>query len=542
MKKLIATVGIAVGVLTTAVAYAETPKLIGSMDYISGTLHIDGQISSADKYVSANMLVLGKTPQEAENDTDIGSNIVYSGETITDENGAFSFDVKFDQNLAEGTYDLYFGSEAFDSTEHYPVYFSSAETYRSKINELNGKNEYSDFKNWLDTDNGAEKIGFNKYESLTDKDTAAKMIYHYAKTTGLSTTNATVNNSVFASGYYASLIKNNIPLTNGWIEEILLKDSNIADLYNKYGDKNLTYFLQKINKDSATAEEFEKNILDALILTAVKYPNGNDNIKTLFERYSTYLGVNTKSATLNNYAAIAGNDYASVSACVQAFNASVASKPSYGGGGGGGSTGSSGSSGGGMFAGASANTTNALGIKFNDLNPVPWAYKSISVLYEKGIVSGKSEESFCPNDTVTREEFATMLVCAAGLQDNAVTGNAFSDAASDAWYTKYINIAYANGICVGIGDGEFGVGREVTREDMCVMVYNTLRKLSVNCPESELKFNDKSDFGEYSKSAVASLADMGIVNGIGEGIFEPKGNATRAQAAVIICNMITNIN
>lgn len=542
MKKLIATVGIAVGVLTTAVAYAETPKLIGSMDYISGTLHIDGQISSADKYVSANMLVLGKTPQEAENDTDIGSNIVYSGETITDENGAFSFDVKFDQNLAEGTYDLYFGSEAFDSTEHYPVYFSRAETYKSNINVLNGKKQYSDFKNWLDTDNGAEKIGFNKYESLTDKDTAAKMIYHYAKTTGLSTTSATINNAVFASGYYASLIKNNISLTNGWIEEILLKDGNIKDLYNKYGDKNLTYFLQKINKESATAEDFEKNILDALILTVVKYPNGNDNIKTVFEKYSEYLGANTKPAALAKYAAIAGNDYASVSACVQAFNASVASKPSYGGGGGGGSTGSSGSSGGGMFAGASANTTNALGIKFNDLNPVPWAYKSISVLYEKGIVSGKSEESFCPNDTVTREEFAKMLVCAAGLQYNAVTGNAFSDAASDAWYTKYINIAYDNGICSGIGDGMFGVGRTITREDMCVMVYNTLKKLSVNCPEAELKFNDKSDFGEYSKAAVASLADMGIVNGIGEGIFEPKGNATRAQAAVIICNMITNIN
>ncbi len=541
MKKLIAAAGIALGVLTTAVAYAETPKLIGSVDYISGTLHIDGQISSADKYVSANMLVLDKTPQDAESDTDIGSNIVYSGETITDENGVFTFDVKFDQALAEGTYDLYFGSEAFDRTEHYPVYFSSAETYKSNINELNGKKQYSDFKAWLDTDNGAEKIGFNKYQSLTtDKDTAVKMIYNYAITKGLSTEKSTENNAVFASGYYASLIKNNISPTNGWVDEILLKDSNIADLYNKYGDKNLTYFLQKINKESATAEDFEKNILDALILTVVKYPNGNDNIKTVFEKYSEYLGANTKSAAMAKYAAIAGNDYASVAACVQAFNASGASNNSSSGGGGGSS--SSGGSGGGVFAGASANTTKALGIKFNDLNPVPWAYKAISVLYEKGIVSGKHEESFCPNDTVTREEFAKMLVCAAGLQDNAVTGNAFSDAASDAWYTKYINIAYDNGICSGIGDGAFGVGREVTREDMCVMVYNTLKKLSVNCPEAELKFNDKSDFSEYSKAAVASLADKSIVNGTGEGNFEPKGNATRAQAAVIICNMITNIN
>lgn len=538
MKKLIAAVGIAVGVLTTAVTYAETPKLIGSMDYNSGTLHIDGQISSADKYVSANMLVLGKTPQEAEDDTDIGSNIVYSGETITDENGIFTFDVRFYQTLPEGTYDLYFGSEAFDRTEHYPVYFSRAETYKSNICELNGKNQYSDFKTWLDTDNGAEKIGFNKYVSLTtDKDTAAKMIYNYAITKGLSTENATENNSVFASGYYASLIKNNISLTNGWIEEILLKDRNIADLYNKYGNKNLTYFLQKINKESETAEDFEKNILDAIILTVVKYPNGNGNIKTVFEKYSEYLGANTKSATMAKYSAIAGNDYASVAACVQAFNASGANNNSSSGG-----SSQTGGSGGRVFAGASANTINALGIKFNDLNPVPWAYKAISVLYEKGIVSGKSEERFCPNDTVTREEFAKMLVCAAGLQDSAVTGNAFSDAVSDAWYIKYINIAYDNGICSGIGDGMFGVGRAITREDMCVMVYNTLRKLSVNCPEAELKFNDKSDFGEYSKAAVASLADKKIVNGTGEGNFEPKGNATRAQAAVIICNMITNIN
>ena len=73
------------------------------------------------------------------------------------------------------------------------------------------------------------------------------------------------------------------------------------------------------------------------------------------------------------------------------------------------------------------------------------------------------------------------------------------------------------------------------------MVYNTLNKLSVDCRKAERSFNDAENFSEYSREAVGVLASMGIVNGTGDGNFEPQETATRAQAAVIIHNMLVNI-
>ena len=312
MKKIIATVGIALGVLLSTVCYAESPELKGSFDFISGRLHIDGKISLAEKYITANMLVLGKTPQEAENETNIGSNIVFSGETVTDANGGFSFDVKLPQTLPEGEYNLYFGSEVFESVENYPIYFSDADTYKSRVNQLNEKTEYSDFKAWLDTDDGAKKIGFDEYASLSDKDTTAKILYNYARSTGLSTTDAAKNNAVFASAYNASLIKNDDPLGYDWIKDIYLIDGYIADLYEQYADQNMSYFKKVVNKNSETVEELEKSILDALILTVVKNPNGNDNIKNVFTKYASYLGAKTATATMNDYGAIAGREFSTV--------------------------------------------------------------------------------------------------------------------------------------------------------------------------------------------------------------------------------------
>ena len=55
-------------------------------------------------------------------------------------------------------------------------------------------------------------------------------------------------------------------------------------------------------------------------------------------------------------------------------------------------------------------------------------------------------------------------------------------------------------------------------------------------------FSDDSDIASYAKDAVYTLKDMGIVSGTGEGNFEPKRIMTRAEAAVVISNLITKLN
>ena len=64
------------------------------------------------------------------------------------------------------------------------------------------------------------------------------------------------------------------------------------------------------------------------------------------------------------------------------------------------------------------------GIGFVDLNTVEWAYEAIMALADNGIVNGKTDNEFYPNDKVTREEFAKLLVCMARLENSAITSDA----------------------------------------------------------------------------------------------------------------------
>ena len=128
----------------------------------------------------------------------------------------------------------------------------------------------------------------------------------------------------------------------------------------------------------------------------------------------------------------------------------------------------------------------------------------------------------------------------AGIElDN--TTNSFSDVKDNAWYKGYVNTAYKNGFLNGVGNGVFGAGMEISRQDMCVIAYNVIKKLGHEIPSAELAFEDGADFGEYAKAPVAALNNAGIVSGVGGNRFNPKGNATRAEAAVIIYRLLKYI-
>ena len=167
---------------------------------------------------------------------------------------------------------------------------------------------------------------------------------------------------------------------------------------------------------------------------------------------------------------------------------------------------------------------------FSDLDYVEWAQEAINILSKRGIVSGKGNKIFDPNGNVTREEFVKMIVETAGIE-TYTTPNSFKDVNSTDWFSKYISIAAENGITSGIGNGRFGVGENITRQDMMVMCMYLI-------PESAKagsidNYADASEVADYAKDAVATLVSLGIVNGDG-GRLMPTANCTRAQAAKVI--------
>ncbi|MBT2284582.1 S-layer homology domain-containing protein [Paenibacillus polymyxa] len=167
-----------------------------------------------------------------------------------------------------------------------------------------------------------------------------------------------------------------------------------------------------------------------------------------------------------------------------------------------------------------------------------WAKDAISALGARGIVKGVGDDEFNPNGQVTRAEFITMLMKLFELSDESAT-TSFSDVKQGEWYHGNIGTAQKLGIVNGKPNGTFGVHENITREDMAVMVYKAIqiKQLALTSGEATA-FKDEANIASYAKQAVEAIQGAGIINGVGNDEFAPKKNASRAEAAVMIYNVL----
>ena len=173
---------------------------------------------------------------------------------------------------------------------------------------------------------------------------------------------------------------------------------------------------------------------------------------------------------------------------------------------------------------------------FKDVDGEHWAYKPIYRLKDLEIVSGKSEDYFDPDGYVTREEFVKMLCLAFEIEKDSTKLAAFHDVESGAWYESYINTAYSKGIVSGIEENKFGIGIELTRQDLCVMAVR-VKGLEENAGNA-IDFADSEAIAEYAKGAVSYLVKSGVVNGFTDNTFRPEEKCTRAQAAKVVYELM----
>lgn len=175
---------------------------------------------------------------------------------------------------------------------------------------------------------------------------------------------------------------------------------------------------------------------------------------------------------------------------------------------------------------------------FSDLSGVEWAVDCIERLAELNIVRGKADRMFAPNDFVTREEFVKMVVLAFDINAE-VNESDFIDVNDGDWYKEYIDRAVGAGIIQGMGDGRFGVGENITRQDIAVILNNVL---SVTAAERAYEFDDSAEISDYAKNAVNTMRYLKIISGYEDNTFRPHNNATRAEAAKLLFNAMQTMN
>ncbi|WAA09698.1 S8 family serine peptidase [Fervidibacillus albus] len=170
-----------------------------------------------------------------------------------------------------------------------------------------------------------------------------------------------------------------------------------------------------------------------------------------------------------------------------------------------------------------------------------WAKDEVEVLASRMITNGQSETEFNPEGKVTRAEFAVLLARALKLPTESYEG-IFTDVSEDLdWAYSGIEAAYRAGIVKGVSEEEFAPNEEITREQMAVMIIRAIEYANselLDGLDTSKAFADEDQISSYALEDVRQAASLGIVEGRGQNKFEPKEDATRAEAAVMIYRLL----
>ncbi len=180
-----------------------------------------------------------------------------------------------------------------------------------------------------------------------------------------------------------------------------------------------------------------------------------------------------------------------------------------------------------------------LPVLFKDIEK-SWAKKYIEALASKGLIKGLSNEEFGPDKTLTRAQFTAMIVRALDLPLAEYEGT-FTDVTENSfgWAVLQIEAAKRAGIVAGYEEG-FKPAQKINREQMVTMLVRAIdyanKELTEELNDSKV-FADDDKIASYAKDNVYASVALGLIDGKevnGKTVFDPKGDATRAQAAKVI--------
>ncbi|WP_201319258.1 S-layer homology domain-containing protein [Paenibacillus sp. EPM92] len=179
---------------------------------------------------------------------------------------------------------------------------------------------------------------------------------------------------------------------------------------------------------------------------------------------------------------------------------------------------------------------------FDDLNGLEWAKRPIEALASRDIIEGTSEKQYSPAKPITRADFVTLLVKTLGLESKQVAEN-FKDVQPGDYYYEAIAAARKLGIAEGSGNDTFRPNDPITRQDTFVLTERALKAAEapiISGAASLETFADGQQIADYAKEAVAGMVKAGFIEG-SNGRVEPLANITRAETAVLMYRIFKKI-
>ena len=177
--------------------------------------------------------------------------------------------------------------------------------------------------------------------------------------------------------------------------------------------------------------------------------------------------------------------------------------------------------------------------KFADVG-TSWYTDAVNFASSHELFKGATDTSFDPEGHMTRAMLTTVLW---RLENEAtpVASAVFKDAGAGSWFSEGIAWASEAGIVQGYGDGTFGPDDSITREQLATMLYRYAKHAGMNTKSSKglSGFADQNSVSGYALEAMQWAVATGLVQGKNNGLLDPAGNATRAEVAQIAQRLIT---
>lgn len=184
-------------------------------------------------------------------------------------------------------------------------------------------------------------------------------------------------------------------------------------------------------------------------------------------------------------------------------------------------------------------------VAFDDVSEDAWYKNAVDFVASRKIANGTGNHIYNPDANLKRCDFIVLLMNAYQISPDRKAEfeniKPFEDA-GDMYYTDYLQVAKGLGISNGIGNNIFAPEKEITRQEMFVMLYNALRSLE-ELPDSIIDnkledYDDSDNVASWAKESLSILLNGGIISG-NENSLDPTQKTTRAEIAQVLYNLLS---
>ncbi|MBE6573962.1 MAG: hypothetical protein E7652_06170 [Ruminococcaceae bacterium] len=177
---------------------------------------------------------------------------------------------------------------------------------------------------------------------------------------------------------------------------------------------------------------------------------------------------------------------------------------------------------------------------YDVINPEDWYYNAVYYCASRGYIQGNEKGQFMPDGKLTREQFVVILARVAGADLTQYSKTDFTDVKIGSWYAPSVAWASKNGYVNGIGNGKFGVGKNIDRESLATLFYRYAEKQGINVSgKADMTgYSDYAKISSWSKDACAWAVKAGLLSSTDTKVLtlSPRMTVTRSQAARIFMN------